>query len=117
MSDNLRLGPGRLYFNDPQGSDFFVNAYELETVEEQAPEKPWPKENPFKCMGELTLSLTMVRQSAQRASRALLACTQSFFELCPNKKVKHLAKYAKKERTRKKNRRRAYRLLDKEIRR
>jgi len=42
-----------------------------------------------------------------------LLCGQSklFLDLCPNRRVLHLAKHGRKFRTRKKNRRRAYNLI------
>lgn len=116
MSDNMHLGPGRLFIGTPDGPEFLGNVYELEE-EDIAPEEQWPKVNPFITaphMAELTCSLKMTAQSIQKLIDAMLGVTKAVLELCPDKRVVHLAKHARKERTRKKNRRRAYRLLMKE---
>lgn len=117
MSDNIHLGPGRLFIGTPDGAEYLGNVYELETVESTYDMEPWPKENPFLTAmdtAELTCSLKMAAQSIQKIIDAMLGITKAVLELCPDKRVVHLARHARKERTRKKNRRRAYRLLMKE---
>lgn len=120
MNNNIQLGPGRVFIGGPDGPGYPVNVYELETVEEFDPGEEWPKENPYLktvFSEELTFSIKMVGQAAQRALDALLGVTKAVLELCPDKRVVHLAKHARKERTRKKNRHRAYRLMMKEAKR
>ena len=117
MNSNIQLGPGRLFIEGPDGPEYLGSVYELDTTDCTFEKEPWPKENPFIKTGlseTMTCSIKMVGQAAQRALDALLGVTKAMLELCPDKRVVHLAKHARKERTRKKNRRRAYRLLAKE---
>jgi hypothetical protein len=120
MNSNIQLGPGRLFIEGHDGPEYLGSVYELDTLDCTFEEEPWPKENPViqRVLSEvLTFSIKMVGQAAQRALDALLGITEAVLELCPDKRVVHLAKHARKERTRKKNRRRAYRLMMKEAKR
>lgn len=117
MNNNIHPSSGQLFIVTPDEAEYLGNVYELETVESTYDMEPWPKENPFlKAMytAEITCSLKMTAQSIQKLIDAMLGVTKAVLELCPDKRVVHLAKHARKERTRKKNRRRAYRLLMKE---
>ena len=123
MNSSIKLGKGSLFIGRPDEPEHLAEVYELETVETFDPGEEWPKENPYiqrGLTGTMTCCIKMVGQAAQRAQRAvyaLLGITEAVLELCPDKRVVHLAKHARKERTRKKNRRRAYRLMMKEAKR
>lgn len=57
----------------------------------------------------------LLREHPEPLRELGLLCEQpDLLDLCPNRRVKHLAKHGRKRRTRKKNRSRAYRLIAKE---
>lgn len=69
-----------------------------------------------RCVTWFTVTAPSVIQWAVENIQGLL-CGQSkqLLDLCPNRRVLHLAKHGRKYRTRKKNRRRAYDLIWEEI--
>lgn len=114
MLDRLQLCNGQLYLMGPDGPELLGNVFTIEP-EEEAEMEPWPKENPFTSASrELTLSIKLNKQEVDKLIDALVGFSKAVLELCPNKRVVHLAKHGRKWRTRKKNRRRAYRILEKE---
>ena len=116
--DKIELGTGTLYFIGPEGPSPLGCVYEG-TVEptriEEAPEGDgvYIRGNIFE---EITLSIQLTAESARGLAAAFVGLTDAMYTLCPNNRVVHLAKYGKKERTRKKNRRRACKILKKEAR-
>lgn len=62
---------------------------------------------------ELSFSLQLTNNSIVSLYDAFLGLEKSICDLCPNKKVVNLYKYAKKNRVRKKNRARMIRILEK----
>lgn len=63
---------------------------------------------------EVTLSIKMTRKAMDNLMDALCGLTKAVLVACPNRRVAHLALRASKKKVRNKNRRRAYRILEKE---
>ena len=114
--DNATPGPGWL-------QPLFA-LDEAPELEEDA--KPWPKENPYILGVDLANGPDYTAENqnftVQEKQRPMLqALTEvisrvvTLFQSYPNKRVKHLALYAKKPRTRKKNMRRIARELRTEV--
>lgn len=66
-----------------------------------------------KSLNDLTLSFSITRESAERAAMIFTGLYDEIIKSCTNIKVKHLIKYHKKERVRKKNFNRLIRTLEK----
>ena len=65
-------------------------------------------------VGELTITVEMTRQRMEDFLFAISGLKEAVLETCPNKRVVHLAKYTKKIKVRKKNIKRAVRMLERE---
>lgn len=134
--NNITLDRGEMFFQSLEGPQPLGSIYEGETLgETEETVEPWPKENPyllkqpqdatftaetrispdiaeaFKAVGDLADTLTKTLGALWQ----LVKRTYEMYARYPNKRVKHLALYAKKKRTRKKNMRRIARELLKEV--
>lgn len=100
----IELGAGVLLF---EGHPIRVSGEGL-TVIAEAPEEP--KHEGFRAAITLVdeVSFTGTARLDQYTLATLLGVTQAVFDMCLNRRVVHLAKHARKARTRKKNRRRAF---------
>ena len=110
---NIQLGTGEIYFKGPEGWEPFGEVVEMTPIE-CGDEEAWivcRKINPIE---EVALSFQMCAEAARKMVDAFLGVAGAVLDLCPDKRVVHLAKYGKKARTRKKNRRRAFKILEKE---
>lgn len=117
MTD-IKMGPGTLFFRDendellPLG-DVTEGAIKKELTEciEYGPLS-------LSTEGKATLTISLSTEKMERLLQVLLNVTNTVLGILRNQgnnpRVCHLAKYAKKHRTRKKNIRRAYRILEKE---
>ena len=129
MNDNIKLEAGRVYLHTPEGLKPFGPIGEVEetTIVELTPD---PKEFPYiKVSDSATFSAQVslspqIKESFVKLGRATMkasAALEALNSICrrvaalymsyPNGRVKHLALYAKKLRTRKKNMRRIGREL------
>ena len=108
--NKITLGPGTLYIKGEPVP------YELGYTEELEPPPEW-QDNPLLKIGEAMGTLTATLRIATDALIHLIGVAQEVLTACPNRRVVHLALYAKKHRTRKKNLHRAFKLLEKEARR
>ena len=116
------LDPGAVYFHTPEGPQQLYTLDEISYTEEA--ETDWPKENPYiKSVTDATLSAEL--GTSFLAVAASLGCFaqayNAFIEslaaevmMRASSRVRHLAKYGKKYRTRKKNINRAWREYRKE---
>lgn len=93
----------------------FEPGYVLDEEQVVYEDPMWPKENPFLKVGD---SLKSVAAAAELASEAIIEAARAIggfiattLEDCPNRRVVHLALHGKKKRTRKKNLRRACRMI------
>lgn len=102
--DTINLGAGVLTFN---GYPISVSGGGP-TVTVEAPEEP--KHEGFSATYTLVdeVSFTGTARLDQYTLATLLGVAQAVFDMCPNRRVIHLAKHARKARTRKKNRHRAF---------
>lgn len=64
--------------------------------------------------GELTITVEMTRQRMEDFLFVISGLKAAVLETCPNKRVVHLAKYAKRKTVRKKNIKRAVRIIERE---
>ena len=69
---------------------------------------------PLDTLSSATFSMHLSKEQYFRLIDVATGLFKLICELCPNKRVIHLAKYGKKRRTRKKNRARMIRILEKE---
>lgn len=116
--NNITLGPGAMYFNIPEGLQPLGEVQEIEITEEEptpdilgnAPRIICPEAGEF--TAELTLSPEAYKNYMAAVSAAqIITRVIELWKSYPNGRVKHLALYAKKRRTRKKNMRRLAREL------
>lgn len=112
IPNNVELGPGEIYICDSAGSwSRFGNVSELNcTIEDDDLFEASKKL--MMVVSEMEVSLMALARVSRDGMAAILGLTQAVLEQCPNRRVVHLARYAKKHRTRKKNLHRAFRILE-----
>lgn len=94
--DNFKLGAGSLYINGEK----FTEISEAEFTTEPSADDLSVLSRSF---SEVSFSTELVANAFTRFIHAISGITQYLKDICPNKRVVHLAFHAKKERTRKKN--------------
>lgn len=114
VNHKIEMGPGRLFFVMPGGEEILVgNPTELTMLEAE----PWPcaEPGPVRIAAEAELTATIKLDKDQRTKffDIVLGLAAAIYDLCPDKKVVHLAQRHHKNRVRKKNRARAIRILEK----
>lgn len=67
---------------------------------------------PVASLSNLEASFTAIAKVSKDVMLAITGVYEAVINCCPNKRVVHLALHAKKARTRKKNRNRAFRILE-----
>lgn len=103
-----KLGSGQLYFAEPDGTySLLGHVTELECTAEDNDISV-----PIASLTDLEASFTTVAKLTKDIILAMTGMYQEVIESCPDKRVAHLALHAKKARTRKKNRNRAFRILE-----
>lgn len=108
------MGEGKLFFRTTDGYEplMKIESPYIDTItdpEEYADDQNylhWPVS--FEPTFEIPIKLS------KELLNELFGIRKYVYENCPNKKVIHLAKYARKRRTRKKNLNRAIRILERE---
>lgn len=109
MKDDTKtiLGPGTFRVGEP--------CYVLDEEQVVYEEPMWPKENPFLKINDGMKSVAVAAELAADAitemAREIVDFIVRTLEDCPNRRVVHLALHGKKKRTRKKNLRRACRMI------
>lgn len=102
----INFGSGTLYINDEEFGS--INEAEITCSDEfDIPDYIRKIEN-------LETSFEFLCRITKEAAMTIMGVKSAVIELCPNKKVVHLALYGKKKRTRTKNLNRAIRILEKE---
>ena len=102
----INFGSGTLYINDEEFGS--INEAEITYSDEiDIPDYIRKIEN-------LETSFEFLCRITKEAAMTIMGVKSAVIELCPNKKVVHLALYGKKKRTRTKNLNRAIRILEKE---
>lgn len=107
----MNLKEGKLILVDTDG-----NQHEIEPISHMevtlAPDIAEDYGIPFETLSSATFTTHMTKEQYFRMIDTFTGLFKMICELCPNKKVTHLATYGKKRRTRKKNRTRMIRILE-----
>ena len=109
----IEFGSGTIYISNPDGttSPFGrINDAEIETTSTVEDD---PAYIPY--LGGYETTIEGICKFYKNALMYLTGVSQLAIDMCPNRKVVHLAKHAKKRRARKKNLNRAIYILEKEI--
>ena len=109
----FELGSGQLYFTEPDGSySLLGHVTEVECVTEA-------EDNdisvPVVSLADLEATFTALAKVTKDVMLAITGVYEAIINCCPDKRVAHLALHAKKPRTRKKNRNRAIKILEKGV--
>lgn len=83
----------------------------VDTPETEPTDKPEPCDL-SKLTEELSVSFEIVGKAAEQAALIFSGLWDEVLKSCPDPRVRHLALHAKRERTRKKNIHRIYRMLE-----
>ena len=109
----IEFGSGTVYISNLEGvtSPFGrINGVEIETTPTVEDEHVY-----IPNIGDYEAAIEGTCKLYKNALMYLTGVSQLAIDMCPNKKVVHLAKHAKKRRARKKNLNRAIYILEKEI--
>ena len=109
----IEFGSGTIYISNPDGttSPFGrINDAEIETTSTVEDD---PAYIPY--LGDYETTIEGICKFYKNALMYLTGVSQLAIDMCPNRKVVHLAKHAKNGRARKKNLNRAIYILEKEI--
>ncbi len=111
---NIQLGPGKLFIStSDEDCELLAEISEVGELTVEVGDDSLPTDGvirSFKDLGEITLTTTI---SWDKLMDAVYRVTETVLDNCPNRRVAHLAKHARKERTRKKNLHRAFREAEK----
>lgn len=111
--DRIQLGPSTLYFahsGEPLGTVTEIRSLD----EDDEFERCIDSVEALNLAGEgFSFSVKMASDTYVRLAHLLLGIDKALAEMCPNRRVVHLAKHAKKKRTRKKNYKRMIRICEK----
>ena len=96
----------------------FISANVEHIVIDECTEEPEMIDESFKVLsnafGEFSCSLKMATDAFTRFVHTITGIEDDLYSNCPNKRVVHLARYAKKPRVRKKNYNRMIKIAEKE---
>lgn len=111
----MNIKSGTLFIIDPDGTEHELGA----TIEEPADLIPDESNLTYPAdfgipIKEVTFTTHVTKEQHLRMLDVFTGLFKAICEVCPNKRVIYLAMYAKKRKTRKKNRNRAIRILEKE---
>lgn len=111
---NIQLDPGKLFIStSDEDCELFAEISEAGELTVEVGDDSLPTDEVIKAfndLGEITLTATI---SWDKLMDAIYRVTEAVLDMCSNRRVAHLAKHARKERTRKKNLRRAFRIAEK----
>lgn len=116
----INIKQGKLFLCEAAGTE--VELLNLPSFEENPVDLYFPEDpnytfiKQFVSPGEFSATMKVTKEQYFRMIDTFTGLFKMICELCPNKKVVYLAMYGKKRRTRKKNRQRAIRILEKEAR-
>ena len=108
----IELGSGTIYISNPDGTMSplgRINGVEIETTS-TVEDDPYYIPN----IGDYETTIEGICKFYKNALMHLTGVSQLIIDMCPNRKIVHLAKHAKKKRARKKNLNRAIYILEKE---
>lgn len=102
------LGSGQLYITNPDGTHSLVG--HITNVECTSEDNDISV--PVVSLADLEATFTALGKVAKDVMLAITGVYEAVINCCPDKRVVHLALHAKKARTRKKNRNRAFKILE-----
>lgn len=108
----IELGSGTIYISNPDGTTSSlgrINGAEIETRSTVEDEQVY-----IPNIGDCETTIEGICKFYKNALMHLTGVLQLAIDMCPNRKVVHLAKHANKRRARKKNLNRAIYILEKE---
>ena len=106
---DIKLNPGTFYFLGDEGNYIPVGDGTIGEVTDVPCDIP---NEPMTISLSINEQFEMMGYMSNAAYMALTGIRNTILNLCPNKRVVHLAKYATKYKVRKKNLRRAIRILE-----
>lgn len=112
MGENeSKLNSGQLYFAEPDGTySLLGHVTDIECATEDD-----DISLPVASLTNLEASIEILGKMYKETMLAITGMYQAVIDCCPDRRVAHLALHAKKARTRKKNRNRAFRILEEEL--
>ena len=114
----INLKEGSFFIVEPDGEE--IELLNLPSFEESPVDLYFPDDpnytfiKQFISPGEFSATMKVTKEQYFRMIDTFTGLFKMICEFCPNKRVTYLAVYGKKPRTRKKNRQRAIRILEKE---
>lgn len=112
MEENeARVYSGRLYCVDTDGGYALLDRHDILSID-QLTNTTDDISPPLGDLASLECSFDMLAKECQEIISAITGLYRALITCCPNKRVVHLASRGKKARTRKKNCKRAIRLLE-----
>ena len=109
--DNINFNPETLYVLG--SNDNYKTFGNIAKIEELASYTEDDDDIAFSSFGITSSYFECIAKFSKEAIMALFGISEAVFRCCPNKRVVHLALYAKKPRTRKKNLNRVIKILEK----
>ena len=108
---DIKFGPGTFYFLGKEGG--YIPIGDGNGIIGEITDEPcdMPNEPALLCL-TTEASFEMMSRISEAAYMTITGLRNVILNLCPNKQVVHLANHATKKRTRKKNFRRAIRILE-----
>lgn len=109
----IEFGSGTIYISNLEGATSplgRINGAEIETTSTVEDDPVY-----IPNIGDYETAIEVICKFYKSALMYLTGVSQLAIAMCPNRKVVHLAKHAKKRRARKKNLNRAIYILEKEI--
>lgn len=111
MGENeTKLNSGQLYFAEPDGTYSLVGHMTEASVECSAEDNDISV--PVASIISCEVAFDMLAKEYKEIMLAITGLYKAVINCCPDRRVAHLALHSKKARTRKKNRNRAFRILE-----
>lgn len=108
---SINFNPGALYILGPNGD--YKTFGNIAKIEELASYTETDDDVAFSSFDTTSSYFECITKLSEEAIMTLFSFREAIIRCCPNKRVVHLAFYAKKPRTRKKNFNRAIKILEK----
>ena len=105
------LGPGKIYILNPDDSRSFITEIKELGVTAEINENDIPET--VKSINSLEASFECVARMSKEMILAITGVKDAILKYCVDERVAHLARYARKKKTRKKNFHRAIRIIEK----
>lgn len=113
--DNIKFGPGTIFERDIDGNFIKfgdVSSIELSPVETETVDHELAGPLMVASSQTITIDFKLNRRQIEALYDIAMGLADKIYSFCPNKQVVHMAKHGNKARTRKKNRSRAIRIIE-----